>query len=298
MSVTVELDAPRPPQGEGFSDAVTFAFGDPGAELYAIARLGLAGERASGLAIVFHRGQPVAVSAQGDVAPADAGTWDGVRAAGLDSETVQPLRVWNLALAHDDVSIDVAFEALGPIGELDPDDPVARAGGMAGYEQPCRVGGQASVGGVHMAIEGLGQRGRSWGSPDWERLAVARTLSAWLDEDLAVSLSAVRPATAGDHGAELVSAVVLEREEETGEPRATAVLDARLSTTADAEGRQRNAGLELWVDEDGDARRVAGHVLCGTTLDLGRLRLDCSFFSWQMEGRTGFGRYDVLRRSP
>jgi hypothetical protein len=38
-------------------------------------------------------------------------------------------------------------------------------------------------------------------------------------------------------------------------------------------------------------------VACGTSLDLGRLHLDCAFFSWRMEGRAGVGRYDVLRRT-
>ena len=55
--------------------------------------------------------------------------------------------------------------------------------------------------------------------------------------------------------------------------------------------------LELYLDEEGYPRRAAGEVLCGTTLDLGRLRLDCAFFAWHMEGREGVGRYDVLRRA-
>jgi hypothetical protein len=50
-------------------------------------------------------------------------------------------------------------------------------------------------------------------------------------------------------------------------------------------------------DEDDFARRVAGEVLCGTTLDLGDQRLDSAFFQWRMEGRSGVGRYDVLRRA-
>ena len=58
------------------------------------------------------------------------------------------------------------------------------------------------------------------------------------------------------------------------------------------------AGLELYVgEEDPVPHRVAGEVVCGTTLDLGRLRLDCAFFRWHMEGREGIGRYDVLRRT-
>jgi hypothetical protein len=49
-------------------------------------------------------------------------------------------------------------------------------------------------------------------------------------------------------------------------------------------------------EEGGIARRAAGEVLCGTTVDLGDLRLDSAFFRWRMEGREGTGRYDVLRR--
>ena len=76
------------------------------------------------------------------------------------------------------------------------------------------------------------------------------------------------------------------------------IADPRLSTTYDADGRQRRASLELWAGEESpSARRVAGEVLCGTSLDLGRLRLDCAFFGWRMAGREGVGRYDVLRRS-
>jgi len=48
--------------------------------------------------------------------------------------------------------------------------------------------------------------------------------------------------------------------------------------------------------EGGYARRAAGEVVCGTTVDLGDLRLDSAFFQWRMEGRTGTGRYDVMRR--
>jgi hypothetical protein len=71
-----------------------------------------------------------------------------------------------------------------------------------------------------------------------------------------------------------------------------------LSTTYDADGRQRHAGLEVWPEgDDAVPHRAAGEVLCGTTLDLGRQRLDCAFFEWKMEGRSGVGRYDVLRRT-
>jgi hypothetical protein len=295
VTIGPEHEPPRPAEGAGFSDAVTVAFGDPAAELYGVARLGLADGGASGLAILFSRGEPVAVAAEGGVEVAAPATWDEVSAAGLDMATHEPLRSWRLQYAGDDASFDLELEAIGALAELSPEHPVARAGGMAGYEQPLRVRGNARVGEARIAVDCLGQRGHSWGAPDWERIELARSVSAWLGDDLAVSLTAIRPAGKHEHADEALVAAILERGED-GEPRALDVADPRLSTTYDSEGRQRHAGLELWVDEDGFPRRAAGELACGTSLDLGALRLDCAFFRWRMEGRQGIGRYDVLRR--
>jgi hypothetical protein len=296
VTVAPEHEAPRTDGGDEFSDAVTVAFGDPAAELYGIARLGLAEGGASGLALLFWRGEPVAVSAEGAVEIDAPSSWDEVSAAGLDTSVVEPLRSWRLHFAGDDASLDLELEATGPVAELDPSHPVARVGGMVGYEQPVRVRGEAVVGSTRLPVDGLGQRGHSWGSPDWDRVELARTVSAWLGDDLAVSLTAVRPAGKRDHAAEAISACILDRDED-GRARTLDVTDPRLSTTYDEDGRQRQAGLELWIDDNGYPRRAAGEIACGTSLDLGRLRLDCAFFRWRMEGREGFGRYDVLRRT-
>jgi hypothetical protein len=197
------------------------------------------------------------------------------------------------------VPFDLRFEAGGPPMELTADSPAARVGGMAGFDQVCRVTG--TVDGAPFA--GLGQRGRSWGAPDWERMALARTVTAWFDATHAVSLVAVRPAKGAAHADEEVTAFVLDDGPEGAV--VAAVADPRLSTGYDGDGRQRRAGLELYVGEDDAmARRAAGEAVAGTTLDLGApadggsgLRLDCAFFRWRMEGRTGIGRYDVLRRT-
>jgi hypothetical protein len=296
VTIGPEHEAPRPDAGNGFSEAVTVAFGDPSAELYGVARLGLAEGAASGLALLFWRGEPVAVRAEGGAEIDGPSSWDEVSAAGLDTSVVEPLRSWRLQFACDEASFDLDLEATGPLSELPPDHPVARVGGMTGYEQPVRVHGRATVGDARVAVDGLGQRCHSWGAPDWDRIELTRAVSAWMGDDLAVSLTAVRPAGKRDHEAEAVVASILDRDED-GVPHAVDVADPRLSTTYDDDGRQRQAGLELWVDEDGYPRRVAGELACGTSLDLGRLRLDCAFFRWRMEGRQGFGRYDVLRRA-
>jgi hypothetical protein len=297
VTVGPEHDAPRPRAGDGFSDAVTVAFGDEPADLYGVARLGLADNGASGLVILFHGGEPVVVRAEGGVEAGEPSSWNEVSAAGLATEVVEPLRAWRLHFASDEATFDLDLRARGAVAELDPEHPVARTGGMTGFEQACHVTGSATIGGRRIGVDALGQRGHSWGSPDWDRIALARTVAAWLDDELTVSLTAIRPAGAKHHEDERVAATILDRDPETGAERATMVADPRLSTTYDADGRQRAAGLELYMDEEGVPRRAAGEVVCGTTLDLGRLRLDCSFLRWRMEGRSGIGRYDVLRRA-
>ena len=183
------------------------------------------------------------------------------------------------------------FEAVGDPAALGEGEPAARLGGMAGYDQPCRVRGTVRAGGRAREVDALGQRGHSWGAPDWERIELARTVTAWTD-GASASLTAIRPAGARSHADEATWAALWEPE------RLLEIEDGRLSTTYDADGHTRRAGLELWPAGDEEwARRAAGEVLCGSSLDLGALRLDCSFFRWHLEGREGVGRYDVVRRA-
>lgn len=305
MTVDPGLERPRPLTGAGAGEAVTFAFGDAAAGLFGIARLGRAAAEAedgavtaSGLAILFADGEIVTARAEGTAAAAGPG-WDDVRAAGLRTTVEEPLSAWTLTLdPQDGAGLDLRFEALAPPAVVEDTHPVARAGGMEGYESYCRVTGVMTVGGTARTVAGLGQRGHSWGAPDWDRLTIARTLGIWLDEHTAISLSAVRERDAREHDGERVAAFLIEPDPATpGGPAPVAVDETLLSTTYDAQDCQRAAGLELYVTEDGHPRRLAGEVLCGTTLDLGRLRLDCAFFHWRMEGREGVGRYDILRRA-
>jgi hypothetical protein len=287
VTVTAELEAPRPPAGAGFSDAVTFSFGDAAASVFGLARIGLADGTGSGLGLLFEGRETAAARAEGGVA-VERAAWEAVRAGGVSTTVQAPLERWTVSFdAGAEGGFELECEALGAPAELG-------GGGMTGYEQLCRVRGIARVGGRELAIDCLGQRGHSWGEPDWERMSLARTVGAWLDDELAVLMSAIRPNGAGDHEHEQLAAVVLEG----APPTATAVAEPRLSTAYDADGRQRRTGWELWPeDEEGFARRGAGEILCGTSLDLGRLRLDCAFFRFRMEGREGVGRYDVLRRA-
>src|ERR687897_787077 len=207
--------------------------------------------------------------------------------AALRATVDAPHARWSVTFdAEDGQGFALEFAALG--------EPVASEpglGGIAGYEQPCQVTGTVRAAGREHTLAALGQRGRAWGDPDWERIELARSVGAWTDAASA-ALTAVRPAGASNHAEEATWAAYWEPE------RTVPIEDGRLSTTYDGEGRMRRAGLELWpAEEDSWARRAVGEVLCGSSLDLGALRLDCAFFRWHLEGRTGVGRYDILRRA-
>jgi hypothetical protein len=297
VTITAADEAPRTSDDPAFRDAVTFSFGDPAAELFGLARVGLGGRGggASGFAVVYAGSALAGASTE---AQAGAGTdvsgpdgWDEVSAAGVRSSVETPLAAWTVTYDGPDAGFDLRFEAVSVPAQLDAEGPVARTGGMEGYEQLCSVSGSVRAGGRSQSVRCLGQRGHLWGTPDWSRIELARTLTAWMGADRAVTLTAVRPAKAKHHDEEAIAGFLFDG----GEP--LAICDPRLSTTYDGSLRQRRAGLELWMSEEGGvARRAAGEALCGTTVDLGDLRLDSAFFNWRMEGREGIGRYDVLRR--
>jgi hypothetical protein len=234
----------------------------------------------------------VAATARGDVEVPGGTDFADLRVGGLHTTVRTPLREWTVDFDGGESGFALTFAALTPPAELDPGEPVARAGGMAGYEQLCRVTGTVRARGREHTVDCLGQRSHTWGEPDWERIDSTRMVTAWLEDGTGVTLTSVRPAGAPGHDADAIWGVLLG-------PEATVHIDEpRISTTSDGDGRQRRVGLELWLGGDDDvAHRAAGEVLCGSTFDLGQLRLDCSFFAWHMDGRRGVGRYDLVRRA-
>jgi len=294
-----ELERARPAEGPGFADAVTFAFGDAAAGVYGSARLGLlpgAPPRATALGLLFAGGDAVATPAGGEDAGDDG--WERFRAAGITATIVEPLRRWRLALDSGEAGFELDFEALSEPVELGAEQAVAQIAGLRGYEQPCRVRGSARAGASSFAIDALGQRGHQWGAADWEQMESARSVSAWLGPELCAILSAVRPTGSRAHDEEVISAFVVESAGEGLAGVIGEVAEPRLSTLYDSAGRQRRASAELWpAGEDSYPRRLAGSIVCGTSVDLGPLALDAAFFAWRMDGRQGVGRYDVLRRA-
>jgi len=179
---------------------------------------------------------------------------------------------WSAA-AGDELSLE--FEASAPGVDL---------GGTTAHV--CRVRGRA--GGTE--VDCLGTAGETTTAPEWAQLDALRTVSALFDEGQAVLAAARRPRGALGHGQELVTAHLVG----AGEP--VAVEKALLSTVYDGDGRQRSAGLELWLPAEDFPRRAVGTVQAGLSLSLEGLRVHVAVFAWRMEGRDGLGAYDVTVR--
>ena len=166
-------------------------------------------------------------------------------------------------------------------------EPVAESARLPGSESwLCSVTG--TVGGAQ--IDCLGTATETTEAPAWAELDAIRAVSAVLDGENAVFLYARRPRDAAGHGQERVSAVVI------AGGQALDVEDARLSTVYDRDGRQRTAGLELWLPGEDYPRRASGSAQAGASIMLGGVRVDAAVFEWRMEGRVGAGAYELALR--
>ena len=167
-------------------------------------------------------------------------------------------------------------------------EPVSEAIGLDGLEvRLCRVRGTAAG----RRVECLGTLAETHSPPEWDQLDALRTVSALVDERHAFVALARRPRGARGHGEESVSAVLVEN----GTP--TVVEDARISTVYDGQGRQRNAGLELWLTGEELPRRGSGTVIAGSSLALNGLEVHTAVFQWRLEGRDAIGAYELTVRS-
>ena len=166
-------------------------------------------------------------------------------------------------------------------------EPVAEGARLPGLLTTlCAVTG--SVDGTR--VDCLGTATETLEAPAWAELDAVRALSAVFDRGHAVFAYARRPHGVLGHGQELIEAqIVLD-----GELRAAE--DARLSTVYDGDGRQRNAGLELWLPAEDFPRRLSGTVQAGASLSLEGLRVNAAVFDWRMEGREGAGLYELAVR--
>ena len=152
--------------------------------------------------------------------------------------------------------------------------------------QLCQVTGVVGT----TKVRCLGTVGETRKPPSWDKLDALRSVSAVFDRDHAFLAMAHRPRGASGHDAEDVAAWLLHG------GRALTIEDARLSTVYDGAGRQRNAGLELWVAGEDFPRRLSGTVIAGSSLQLEGVNVHAAIFRWRMEEREGAGAYEVWVR--
>lgn len=166
-------------------------------------------------------------------------------------------------------------------------EPVAEPARLTGLRTTlCAVTG--TVGGT--AVDCLGTATETVQPPVWAELDAVRGVTAVFDREHAVFLLARRPRGVQGHGHELVEAVLVQDGELLD------VEDARLSTVYDGEGRQRNAGIELWLPGEDFPRRASGTAEAGASLALENLRVNAAVFRWRMESREGAGTYELAAR--
>lgn len=166
-------------------------------------------------------------------------------------------------------------------------EPVAEPASLTGLRTTlCAVSG--TVAGIQ--VDCLGTATETLEPPVWAELDAVRGITAVFDRDHAVFVLARRPRGVLGHGHELVEAVlVLDGE-------LVPVEDARVSTVYDGDGRQRNAGLELWLADEDFPRRASGTAEAGASLSLENLRVNAAVFRWRMDHHEGGGTYELAAR--
>jgi hypothetical protein len=200
--------------------------------------------------------------------------------ASISMETREPLVRWQCRVAGDSLVLDAELEAVSvPVAF---DDAQSEAAGFERYEQICRVRGEIEAGGRPARLDGVGRRAHAWGEPAGGRFRSVYAVGA----EHAVTLSAVRPRDAAEHGDELVTAHSLRPD--TLPERFES---ARLSTVYDAAGRPRTAGLELYLPGEEYPRRVSGEAIPAPAGAPEAIETAC--FRWILDGEPAQGGYQM-----
>ncbi len=112
----------------------------------------------------------------------------GMRAGDLVVTMLEPLRAWRLQI-EGERGMDVVFEANTPAFDY-AGHGAKLASTMTGahFEQSGRVTGWTEFGGKRHEIDALGQRDKSWGVRDWERLEGWNWLAGQLGSDWSFNL--------------------------------------------------------------------------------------------------------------
>jgi hypothetical protein len=132
---------------------------------------------------------------------------------------------------------------------------------------------------------------RLGGELDWDEVEALRIVSGRLGEDRVLAIAALRPATAGGHGEEIVAGAL-------GDSQAPDRLaEALLSTEYGADGLPTRIGLELSPGGGALPTRIAGDVTATATSEQGGVRRVSAALALRSPGDSGAGVLDLLTRA-
>jgi hypothetical protein len=181
-----------------WQESFYFNWADPERQSFTLARTGYRfhPRKIDGLVVSLRDGKlevfygPADLDHPGDPRSEDPAA--GMRAGDLVVTMLEPLRRWRLQI-EGERGMDVVFEATTPAFDYHGGSQAAGASGTrprlastmtgAHFEQSGRVTGWTHFGTERHEIHALGQRDKSWGVRDWERLEGWNWLAGQLGAD-------------------------------------------------------------------------------------------------------------------
>ena len=177
-----------------WQESFYFNWADPEHRSFTLARTGYRfhPRKTDGLAISLRDGElelfygPADLDHEGDCRDEDPSR--GMRAGDLVVTMLEPLRSWRLQI-EGERGMDVVFEASTPAFDYGGHGAkLAQTMTGAHFEQSGRVTGWTHFGSERHEIDALGQRDKSWGVRDWERLEGWEWLAGQLGADWSFNL--------------------------------------------------------------------------------------------------------------
>ncbi len=177
-----------------WQESFYFNWADPERQCFTLARTGYRfhARKTDGLVISLREGSldlfyaPADLDHEGDCREEDPAR--GMRAGDLVVTMEEPLEKWRLQI-EGDRGMDVVFEAHTPAFDYHRDD-ARLASTMIGahFEQSGTVTGWTQFDGERREVRAFGQRDKSWGVRDWDRLEGWNWISAQFGPDLSFNL--------------------------------------------------------------------------------------------------------------
>jgi hypothetical protein len=177
-----------------WQESFYFNWADPEHRSFTLARTGYRfhPRKTDGLAISLRDGElelyygPADLDHEGDCSDEDPVR--GMRAGDLVVTMLEPLRSWRLQI-EGERGMDMVFEALSPAFDYSAHG-AQLASTMTGshFEQSGRVTGWTHFGAERHQVDALGQRDKSWGVRDWDRLEGWEWLAGQLGPDWSFNL--------------------------------------------------------------------------------------------------------------